>query len=170
MLHPEMVKGGYDERFSAATAAAGGTVEYVRGSHQWALAPMNDNFHAPSDPLAEMQRAAERANVSTPDIVPIEVLAGSCVFHHGHTWHGSRVNEMDRPRRSIVAHCMSSAAKFSEKHSGKIYSRYKRFGSSEMDESFFPILWRKDGYRSAFLEDYLNQKIGWGGVAPPQLS
>ena len=26
MLHPEMVKGGYDERFSAATAAAGGTV------------------------------------------------------------------------------------------------------------------------------------------------
>ena len=25
MLHPEMVKGGYDERFSAATAAAGGT-------------------------------------------------------------------------------------------------------------------------------------------------
>ncbi|MEM7631889.1 MAG: TRAP transporter large permease [Pseudomonadota bacterium] len=28
-LHPEMVKGGYDERFSAATAAAGGTVGII---------------------------------------------------------------------------------------------------------------------------------------------
>lgn len=29
MLHPEMVKGGYDERFAAATAAAGGTVGII---------------------------------------------------------------------------------------------------------------------------------------------
>ena len=29
MLHPEMVKGGYDERFSASTAAAGGTVGII---------------------------------------------------------------------------------------------------------------------------------------------
>ena len=29
MLHPEMVKGGYDDRFSAATAAAGGTVGII---------------------------------------------------------------------------------------------------------------------------------------------
>jgi TRAP-type C4-dicarboxylate transport system permease large subunit len=29
MLHPDMVKGGYDERFSAATAAAGGTVGII---------------------------------------------------------------------------------------------------------------------------------------------
>ena len=29
MLHPEMVKGGYDERFSAATAAAGGCVGII---------------------------------------------------------------------------------------------------------------------------------------------
>ena len=29
MLHPEMVKGGYDERFSAATAAAGGTLGII---------------------------------------------------------------------------------------------------------------------------------------------
>ncbi len=29
MMHPEMVKGGYDERFSAATAACGGTVGII---------------------------------------------------------------------------------------------------------------------------------------------
>jgi hypothetical protein len=26
-----------------------------------------------------------------------------------------------------------------------------------MEESFFPILWREDGYRSAFLADYLKR-------------
>ena len=29
MMHPEMVKGGYDERFAAATSAAGGTVGII---------------------------------------------------------------------------------------------------------------------------------------------
>ena len=31
--------------------------------------------------------------------------------------------------------------------------RYKRTGSDEMDESFFPVLWREDGYRTPFLDD-----------------
>ena len=31
--------------------------------------------------------------------------------------------------------------------------RYKRIGSDEMDESFFPVLWREDGYRTPFLDD-----------------
>ena len=26
-----------------------------------------------------------------------------------------------------------------------------------MDESFFPILWRQDGYRTAFLDDYMRR-------------
>jgi ectoine hydroxylase-related dioxygenase (phytanoyl-CoA dioxygenase family) len=148
------------------TYAKGGTVEYVRGSHRWPLDAMIESFHAPEDPLQEMRRAAEREGVTHPEIVPIEVPAGGCVFHHGHTWHGSRANLLDTPRRSIVAHCMSSAARFSESNTGAIYSRYQRFGDTSMDESFFPILWRDDGHRSAFLEDFLSEKIGWGGVRP----
>ena len=150
------------------TQAQGGTVEYVRGSHLWALEPMIKTFHAPDDPLLEMQQAAKRAGVSDPDITAIEVPAGSCVFHHGYTWHGSQTNHLEKPRRSIVAHCMSSAARFSDQHTGAVYSRYQRFGDTAMDESFFPILWRNDGYRSTFLDAYLNQEIGWGGVKPPQ--
>lgn len=150
------------------TFAEGGTVEYVRGSHLWPLSPMIESFHAPDDPLAEMLRAAEQVGVKNPEIIPIEVPAGGCVFHHGYTWHGSRENKLDLPRRSIVAHCMSSEARFSEDYTGKIYSRYQRFGDTSMDESFFPILWRNDGYRSSFLDDYVQEKIGWGGVIPPQ--
>jgi hypothetical protein len=50
---------------------------------------------------------------------------------------------------------MSSEAKFHPTHISYIYNRYKRAGDTTMDESFFPILWREDGYRSPWLDDYL---------------
>lgn len=133
------------------TRADQGTIEYVRGSHLWPLAPPISQFHAPDDPLADMRLAAEAAGVDAPDIVPIEVPAGNAVFHHGRTWHGSRANRGENPRRSIVAHCMSSDARFHEKNVSGIYSRYRRHGTDEMDESFFPVLWRKDGYRTSWI-------------------
>ena len=146
-----------------ATSAAGGTVEYVRGSHAWGLRPMVEQFHAPDDPLADMRAAAQSAGVSEPDIVAIEVPAGGAAFHHGGLWHGSRKNDSDRPRRSIVAHCSAADARFHETETGAVYSRYKRFGDTTMDESFFPIIWRRDGYRSGFLDNYCAGAIGWGG-------
>lgn len=133
------------------TRADQGTIEYVRGSHLWPLAPPIAQFHAPDDPTADMMVAAKRAGVEDPEIVPIEVSAGSAVFHHGRTWHGSRSNRGSAPRRSVVSHCMSSAARFHETKVSPIYSRYKRHGSTEMDESFYPILWREDGYRTPWL-------------------
>jgi hypothetical protein len=29
-----------------------------------------------------------------------------------------------------------------------------------MDESFFPILWRQDGYRTPFIDDYVKKGSG----------
>ncbi len=132
------------------TTAAGGTIEYVRGSHEWPLAPPIAQFHAPDDPLADLKLAASTADTE-PEIIPIEIPAGSAVFHHGRTWHGSRHNKGDVPRRSLVAHCMSSAARHHPSNAHPVYSRYKRQDSLELDESFFPILWREDGYRTAWL-------------------
>ena len=134
------------------TRADQGTIEYVRGSHLWPLSPPIAQFHAPDDPLADLRPAAAHAGVEAPEIVAIEIPAGSAVFHHGRTWHGSRDNRGSRPRRSLIAHCMSSEARFHASKRSPIYSRYKRHGSLEMDESFFPILWREDGYRSAWLD------------------
>ncbi len=132
-----------------------GTIEYVRGSHLWPLSAPVSAFHAPDDPLAEMRVAAKSAGAK-PDIVPIEVPAGSAVLHHGRTWHGSRQNDGDAPRRSIVSHCMSSEAKFHPTNIGPIYGRYRRHGSTEMDESFFPVLWTAEGERSAWLDQDSN--------------
>lgn len=128
-----------------------GTIEYVRGSHLWPLSPPITAFHAPDDPLADMQVAAEAAR-EEPEIVPIEVPAGSAVLHHGRTWHGSRHNTAEAPRRSIVSHCMSSAARFHPAEVSSIYGRYRHRGSTEMDESFFPVLWDAHGSRTAWLD------------------
>jgi hypothetical protein len=142
------------------TKAHQGTIEYVRGSHRWPVAPPIKQFHAPDDPLHDLYPAAEAAGVSDYEIVPIEIPAGSCVIHHGRTWHGSRDNRGDRPRRSVIAHCISSAAKFHPHKISYIYSRYKKVGSVEMDESYFPILWQADGYRTPWLDAYIAGKSG----------
>jgi ectoine hydroxylase-related dioxygenase (phytanoyl-CoA dioxygenase family) len=137
------------------TKAGHGTIEYVRGSHTWPVAPPIGQFHAPDDPLADLGPAAEAAGAGDYEIVPIEIAAGSAVFHHGRTWHGSRDNRGQDPRRSVIAHCISSAAKFHPIKISHIYSRYKKRDSVEMDESYFPVLWREDGYRTPWLDDYI---------------
>ena len=149
------------------TTAEGGTVEYVRGSHRWGEAGMIDQFHAPDDPVKDLAMAAAAARLSDYERVPIVVNAGGGAFHGGWTWHGSDLNRSGRPRRSAVAHCMSSAARFAADHVGAVYSRYKRFGDDTMDETFFPVLWREDGYRSPFLDPFAARRITWGGTVPP---
>lgn len=144
------------------TAADGGTVEYVRGSHTWGEGAMIEQFHGPDDPHVELREAARAVGIEKPDIVPVEVPAGGGAFHFGWTWHGSDINRRQLPRRSVVAHCMSSEARFHPHNIGYIYSRYKRFGDDSMDETFFPILWREDGYRSPFLDPYCTRAINWG--------
>lgn len=136
------------------TAAAGGTIEYARGSHKWGVRAPRHQFHAPDDYRAALREAAEAAGSGEPEIVFVEVPAGGCAIHHGATWHGSGPNRTGGPRRSVVTHCISSEARFHPSEVSYIYNRYKRAGDDSMDESFFPILWRRDGYRTPFLEDY----------------
>jgi ectoine hydroxylase-related dioxygenase (phytanoyl-CoA dioxygenase family) len=133
-----------------ATTAAGGTIEYARGSHLWPLSPPKGKFHAPEDYHATLREAAAEAG-GTIDIVPIEVAAGDAVIHHGRVWHGSGPNSAAVPRRALVSHCISADCRFHPTEVSYVYSRYRRRGDLDMDESFFPVLWRADGYRTPWL-------------------
>lgn len=102
-----------------------------------------------------MKRAAREAGQDDPTPTAIEVPAGSCVFHCGETWHGSGPNLTgDMERRSIGIHMVPVDARFSDRHGGYIYRRYQRTGDARLDESYFPILWSKDGRRTSWIGPY----------------
>ncbi len=143
-----------------------GTIEYVRGSHHWPLSGTVSEFHAPSKSYHwEMEQAAARAGFDKPEVIQLEVPAGGCAFHHGHMWHGSGKNLMsDKIRRSLVIAAIPSESSFKSFGAyvpgGYIAGRYKRQGDDTMDESFFPILWTRDGYRTPFLDEYCGDALG----------
>lgn len=143
------------------TSADAGTIEYVRGSHKWRLLDSVAEFHAPTQGYrAQMLQTAAEMNISDPEIVQVEIPAGGCVFHHGNVWHGSGKNtRIDKVRRSLGVHTLSSEAKFRPTGAGYIYGRYQRVGDTTMDESFFPILWTKNGDRTPFLVNYCKDAL-----------
>jgi ectoine hydroxylase-related dioxygenase (phytanoyl-CoA dioxygenase family) len=135
------------------TAAGAGTLEYVRGSHRWPVAPpVRSQFHAPEDWLEGLRTSAPPG--AEVDIVPVVVRAGGCSFHHNLTWHGSASNtSADVTRRALVSHLLAVETRFHPTNPDLIYSRYRRRGDLSMDESFFPVTWSEDGGRTAWLSD-----------------
>ena len=142
------------------TVAEGGTVEFIRGSHKWHHSLPEGEFHGPEAYRKYMELAAEKEGV-TPEVVYVEVPKGGGSFHHGWTWHGSGQNLAQRHRRSLVLHAMRSDTEYAPEHlqqgTGAIYSRYKRLADNVIDENFFPVIWRGDGYRTPELEMYLTR-------------
>jgi ectoine hydroxylase-related dioxygenase (phytanoyl-CoA dioxygenase family) len=140
------------------THASGGTVEFVRGSHRWRRSKPDGEFHGPEDYRRAMLDAAAAEGVE-PEIVHVEVPAGGGSFHHGWTWHGSGHNRSANPRRAVVLHAMPDGVVYEPAHlaegTGSIYARYKHLGDNVIDENYFPVLWRADGYRTPGLDVYL---------------
>ena len=123
-----------------------GTLEYVKGSHKWGLQPPKGEFHSPDNYKEELMNFANKYNKKV-EITHVEVPAGGVAFHHGFTWHGSGINNSHDNRRAIVAHCVPYDAKFHPTNfggTGKIYKRYKKNDTDELDDSFFPLLWKEN--------------------------
>ncbi|MFM7424333.1 MAG: phytanoyl-CoA dioxygenase family protein [Elainella sp.] len=138
-------------------SAADGTLVYARGSHQWDLVDVAGEFHAPTkDYRWAMLQAAEQAGVAEPELVVVEIPAGGCAFHHGRTWHGLLpTTRTEGTFYSIGLHTIPAQTRFhATNRPGYIYGRYKRIGDTNMDESFFPVLWSQEGYRSSHLTNY----------------
>jgi len=141
-----------------------GSLEYAVGSHRWHQkeAFPRDGLHGSHyGHRTEAIKAAHRVGIAEKDIqfVTIDCPAGSIVFHHGDSWHGSDKNKsLDSFRRTIATHFINGDVKF-KGGEGYIYGRYRKLGQDDLDEAFFPILWRQDGYRS----DFINKATGIDG-------
>ena len=136
------------------TAADAGTVLYVRGSHKWGEAPKPDAFIV-EDHMTPMLDAAGHAGIDDPDVVAVEVPAGGLAVHSTWIWHGSGRNGADLPRQSVVAHCTPADTRFHPTNTTHVYARYRRHDDTSMDESFFPVLWTRDGYRTPWLNGFV---------------
>uniref|UniRef100_A0A6U3ZUB2 Phytanoyl-CoA dioxygenase n=1 Tax=Ditylum brightwellii TaxID=49249 RepID=A0A6U3ZUB2_9STRA len=123
------------------------------------------------------------AATSPVTIEAAPVKEGYALFHHQDTWHGSGPNRSEmRHRRALVVHYLQGDVIFREKCNDKgeasslsspspsspwgpttyIYGRYKKFGSQEVDEDFFPIVYARDEAecrkkRTAWLDSFIGQ-------------
>ncbi len=148
LVPPEMVTCwiGLDD-----TSAEAGTITYASGSHRWPRSPENrGEFHAPADWLAPVRRAAPPGE--EPRLVPVEVKAGGAAFHHHLTFHGSGPNTGTVHRRAVISHFVRAETTFHPVHTDLNYSRYRRVGDPSLDDSFFPVVWTRDGGRSHWLD------------------
>jgi ectoine hydroxylase-related dioxygenase (phytanoyl-CoA dioxygenase family) len=137
------------------TYSGGGTLEYVKGSHKWPLTKIPPDFLAPENYREPMLQAASSVGVADPEIIPIEVPAGSCVIHAGEIWHGSEANTSgETMRRSVGVHMIPENALFTDARGGYIYRRYQRVGSRELEDSFFPTLYSSSAESSEWIGRY----------------
>jgi len=122
------------------TSAEAGTITYAAGSQRWPRSAENrGEFHAPADWLAPAERGVPDGEELR--LVPIEVKAGSAVFHHHLTFHGSGPNTGNVHRRSVISHFIRPDATFHPTNTDQNYSRYRKVDTLELDDSFFPIVW-----------------------------
>ena len=132
------------------TSEEAGTLTYAAGSHRWPRAAENrGEFHAPADWLAPLDRARP------PDVElrlePVVVRAGGVAFHHFNTFHGSGPNTGTVHRRALISHLAPADVQFHPVHADPVYSRYRRAGDMTLDESYFPVVWSRNGGRTAWL-------------------
>ena len=133
------------------TRADTGTIFYVKGSNHWPHARLGGEFHAPDDWLAHAR--ASMPEGAELELVPIEVPAGGAAFHDGWTFHGSPPNERaDGERRAMVSHMISTDTRWNPAHPHGVYSKFRRPGELDLDEAFFPVMWREDGHRTPWID------------------
>ena len=152
------------------TSPAVGTIEYIPGSHQWELAPpqagdssdQGDYFYGKDDYRAPAYEAAKQQGIelTEDDFVKIQGPVGSVVFHHSHVWHGAGPNVSDTEERRVIVGQVQSCDTVWEEGVptdvvSQFFRKYKEQGTNIPNESFFPILWREDGYRTPWVDDYI---------------
>jgi phytanoyl-CoA hydroxylase len=127
-----------------------GAITYARGSHRWAsaraAADVSDSWLAPAE--------RELPPGESLDLVPAAVDAGGAVFHRFDTFHGYGANEVEVTTRGVITHFVRADAQFHPQTVNAVYSRYRRVGDLALDDSFFPVVWSRNGRRSAWLDRF----------------
>ena len=152
-----------------------GCVEYVAGSHLWEASRAEQEeptlgFFSSNNEEQSSHRHSLPSNASLDDIVSAPCPAGHVIFHHQDVWHGSGPNQSTtRHRRALVAHLLRGDVQWKPPQEDNnnlppwsdtsyIYGRYRRSGTTQLEEDFFPILYASPESslaRTSWLDTYL---------------
>jgi ectoine hydroxylase-related dioxygenase (phytanoyl-CoA dioxygenase family) len=94
-----------------------GTITMVDGSHLWKEIGNNDTTtkhfaERDKEDLEELLRQNAEFNNTEVRKVPMIIPKGHMSFHHCRTYHGSKGNSSDRPRRAISLHMQDGANQY----------------------------------------------------------
>lgn len=120
-----------------------GCLEMVPGSHKWGLQPVGDLY---SHDLEGLQEKFEKSSGKEFKTVPCVLEAGSVLFHHCLTIHGSRPNISHNPRLSMSIHLFPEGTRYRKSRSIKPFSNERFFSGQDGDffaGPFFPVLYRE---------------------------
>ena len=131
-------------------------LEFLVGSNKLKMSNRLENFYTQKNYRYINKKFFNKKN--NFEIKPLELKKGSISFHHGKTWHGSGFNKTKKDRVALSIHFMDGKSKFHKKIKSPYFNHYKKFGSVQMEESFFPITWSKKSYRSEFIKSFLKDK------------
>jgi phytanoyl-CoA hydroxylase len=76
-----------------------GCMTVIPGSHHWG-------------PIAREYKEKFLAIPELPEPVPVEIKAGSCMFHHGLNWHRTGANTTASRRRGLALHYITAETKY----------------------------------------------------------
>ncbi|WP_175656967.1 phytanoyl-CoA dioxygenase family protein [Burkholderia ambifaria] len=132
-----------------------GSLELAAGSHAWPDpedAAMHKAFavHKGRQALDAIGRLVGRV----PEIHTVQCEAGACTFFDGRIWHGSEPNRTKWARRAFGVHWIRGDAELAD-NPHYLFGRYKLVGSRQLHESFWPIVWSADGYRTPWIDQFL---------------
>jgi ectoine hydroxylase-related dioxygenase (phytanoyl-CoA dioxygenase family) len=138
------------------TTSDSATLEFLAGSNKLKMSKRLENFYAKKNYRYINKNFFNKRN--NFKIEPLVLKEGSVSFHHGKTWHGSGFNKTKKDRVALSIHFMNGKSKFHKKIKSPYFNHYKKFDSTTMEESFFPITWSENSYRSLFIKKYLKNK------------
>ena len=138
------------------TTSDSATLEFLAGSNKLKMSKRLENFYAKKNYRYINKNFFNKRN--NFKIEPLVLKEGSVSFHHGKTWHGSGFNKTKKDRVALSIHFMNGKSKFHKKIKSPYFNHYKKFDSTTMEESFFPITWSENSYRSLFIKKYQKNK------------